>query len=167
MNHTKATTMVHPPPKRNITTHSNQAASLTNPRPDHYVLQAFASALSEVATLKTTLHTLRLDYLALELELRERMDEYVVVRDQAKNWEKRCVAAEKENVAELRNGLRKQNERLVRRPFWAEPEEGPPEGLIREPDYHCLRVEEEVGRWKRGVKRRWRKVKDRCMVATY
>lgn len=56
------------------------------------------------------------------------MDEYVVARDQAKNWEKRRVAAERENVASLKNGLKKQNERLVKRPYWAEVGDVLPEG---------------------------------------
>lgn len=95
------------------------------------------------------------------------MDEYVLARDQAKDWERRCVAAEKDNVAGLEKGLRKQNERLVRRPFFAEPEDGLPDGWIREPDYRCVGVEMEVGRWKRGVRRRWWKIKERYGVARW
>lgn len=133
---------------------------------NHPILLTFASALSDVAALKTTLHTLRLDYLALETEMRDRMDEYVAARDEAKSWEKRCVEAEERensNFAVLHKGLKAQNERLARkRPFWGREEEKKKEETSwerkggHEGDWMKGGV---VGRWKRAV---GRMLRERC-----
>lgn len=85
-------------------------------RSDHYVLKACASAVDELTTLKSTVNTLRMDYLALEEELRQRMDQYVAAREEAKKWKERCIAMEEcEDGIYTSRGLRAQNDRFVQR----------------------------------------------------
>lgn len=149
---------------------SFSSVSNTNaPPPNHPILLTFASAHSDVATLKTTLHTLRLDYLALETEMRDRMDEYVAARDEAKNWEKRCVEAEERensNFAVFEKGLRAQNERLARRRWAVWRRQDEEVGILgdRKESIGWVGWESEMGRWKRVAKRKLGRLRlrERC-----
>lgn len=87
------------------------------PESDYYVLKACASAADELTFLKSSLKALREDYIALETELRQRMDEYVASKEEATYWKERCFALERrehESNTSTSRGLNAQNDRFAR-----------------------------------------------------
>lgn len=136
---------------------------------DHYVLKA----VDELTTLKSTVNTLRMDYLALEDELRQRMDEYVDAREEAKKWKERCIAMERrEDEVYTSRGLQAQNDRFVQRHgvqekmgevwrrkdsfVWLKEDEEKKGGVGRVGvKDHVERVKGELVGCKKRVQRRW------------